>query len=368
MILFVGSTQKGFFIEDMTNDTLEYTGPVTDLKSVISQAISKAYDIICIDLNSLLNSKEDIYDASYRIQTAGNSRIFFLATDYEEESELLTYLAQKGYHNFILAKSLGGMKEEYQKCLDGVYDEKYPLENISTPVPEAEASLSVDDILSNTQRKLCKTVAFCGVCGRIGTTTQALQLVKYLLIQGYKACYVEMNNSSYINNLMDIYDDSSYSYDAASGYLRKDNVDIYNKAEFLPQIGKLNYDFVIYDYGCYGTPDFNTLSFIEKDIVVVVGGADPTELTATTQVIASMSQFQKDNIYYMYSFVHEQEQKDILELMEDLADKTLFAVYAPNPLIYTSGSDELYSKLIPVEPIMKPKKNLLFRKKRKNSF
>ena len=365
MILFIGSNQRGFFIEDMTNDTLEYTGPITDITSVISQAISKAYDIICIDLNSLLNNKEEILSTTIKIQTACNSRIFFLASDYVEESELLTLLAKNGYHNFILAKSLGGMKEEYQKCLDGVYDEKYPLEQISIPTITEESNLSVDDILFKTQRKLCKTVAFCGACGRIGTTTQALQLVKYLLIQGYKACYVEMNNSNYINNLMDIYDDSSYSYDATTGYLRKDNVDIYNKTEFLPQLAKLNYDFIIYDYGCYATTEFNTLSFIEKDIVVVVGGVDPTELTATTQVIASLSQYQKDNIYYMYSFVHEQEQKDIIELMEELGDRTLFATYAPNPLIYTSGSDELYAKLIPVEPIIKPKKKLFFGKKKK---
>ena len=42
------------------------------------------------------------------------------------------------------------------------------------------------------------TIGFAGSQNRIGTTTQALQMLQYLQLMGKKVCYIEMNDSMYV--------------------------------------------------------------------------------------------------------------------------------------------------------------------------
>ena len=51
------------------------------------------------------------------------------------------------------------------------------------------------------------TVALCGVQPRIGTTTQALQMVAYLQMMGYTAAYVELGDQEYIYQMRKLYRD-----------------------------------------------------------------------------------------------------------------------------------------------------------------
>ena len=58
-----------------------------------------------------------------------------------------------------------------------------------------------------TEHKNRKTIAVVGSLSRIGTTTQCLQIVKYFQSCGKKACYIEFNNTGFLNALKKYYTD-----------------------------------------------------------------------------------------------------------------------------------------------------------------
>ncbi|MDO4325636.1 MAG: hypothetical protein Q4E24_06320 [bacterium] len=55
------------------------------------------------------------------------------------------------------------------------------------------------------RRQRLQTIAVAGALPRIGVTTQTLQIVKYLQITGYRACYIEMNDSDYPEKVLQLY-------------------------------------------------------------------------------------------------------------------------------------------------------------------
>ena len=81
----------------------------------------------------------------------------------------------------------------------------------------------------------------------MGTTTQALQMVKYLLFRGRKACYLQMNGSNFIGALKQNYEIASEG--PSIGKVTYQNVDLFEKQDKISHALKLGYDFYIYDYG-----------------------------------------------------------------------------------------------------------------------
>ena len=195
----------------------------------------------------------------------------------------------------------------------------------------------------------------------MGTTTQALQIVKYLKFNGYKAAYFEMNNHKFVNAVREFYEEAEF--DEMEGLTTYQSVDMYYKAERLKEIQDKNYEYIVYDYGVYNEHDFNKVSFLEKDIQIFVVGSKPDEFGRTYDLIKS--NFYND-VFYIFNFTSEAEKKDIKELMEDKADKTFFADESKDP--FTFGNSDIYRKMIPLEDKSEDKKERksgFFRRKKK---
>lgn len=71
------------------------------------------------------------------------------------------------------------------------------------------------------------TVGIIGIMPRIGTTTQAVMLTRYLNEAGIRACYVEENDTQFCDCLMTLYDD--VSYDSDRDCLVKENLTLYKE-------------------------------------------------------------------------------------------------------------------------------------------
>lgn len=214
---------------------------------------------------------------------------------------------------------------------------------------------------SVTKKEKVKTIGVAGAVRRMGTTTQALQIVKYLKFNGYKAAYFEMNNHGFVKAVREFYEDSQY--DEMEGLTEYQNVDMYYKAERLKEVQDKDYEYIVYDYGVYSEHDFNKVSFLEKDIQIFVVGSKPDEFEKTYDLIKS--NFYND-VFYVFNFTSDAEKKDIKELMEDKADKTFFADESKDP--FTFGNSKIYSEMIPIEDKSeqkKEKKSGFFRKRKK---
>lgn len=205
------------------------------------------------------------------------------------------------------------------------------------------------------------TVAVAGASPRIGTTTQALQLLLYLRAKDYSCAYLDMCGSGKMEQLSDIYE----SCDRINGHeFTIQGQHIITNGKLLMQ-ARSEYDYVICDYGPY-QDILEPVSFWEKDVKILVAGTKPWESAQLPAVFAD----DDGSLRYIFSFVPSVDESSVREQMAESADKTYFAPYAPDYFSY-SGVDELYSALVDCpgpSPTQTKEKGLRFlfnRKKKK---
>lgn len=180
-----------------------------------------------------------------------------------------------------------------------------------------------------------KTVGIAGCQSRIGTTTQALQLILCLQKLEYSAAYVEMGNQDYIGKLDELY--RGITMDRNQVIYCK-SIPLYTRNQIM-LANRNRYDYLIKDYGNFLSPEFEQISFLEQDIKVAVGGAKANEIEFVERII-------EDDCYtdvnYIFSFVGLSEQRDVKEMMRERKDKTYFAMYTPDPFEYIENESYEY--------------------------
>ena len=355
MILFVGTEERGYFIEEASRMEVKFSGYVPDLEEIIDSVIlSQSYSHIIIDAEMLVNDYNTIAELSKRIMSAVPSPLIFLTPGYSEDTELIRSLRRSGVFNFITATSLAGLKSDLIRALEGRNSPLPPPANPGDPSSE----MPVIHALPPYQ-----TIAVAGCLERIGTTTQAIQLVKYLVFQGHRACYIELNENGYIKALKELYEDG-ISFDDEIGRVTYQSVDMFYRKDKIAEVLRLGYEYYIYDFGIFDSVGFSLVSYLEKNLKIIVCGIKPNEASYMTDILASL--YDKD-IEYIFSFTHESDRKDILELMSDRAEHTFFAPWIPDPFVYSSQSGEQLAKLLPVIPVELSKKKKRFRFFRRKS-
>ena len=184
------------------------------------------------------------------------------------------------------------------------------------------------------------TIGFAGSQGRIGTTTQALQILQYLQLMGKKVCYIEMNDSMYIEKMKRIY--NIVKYDKTKESYTIGDIEMY-KSDSLLQISRADYDYIIKDYGNV-RENFNKLSFLESDIRIIVAGAKPNEMFETTDCIREKSFF---DVKYIFSFIPKEDRESIKEMMEDKRENTFFAsLNVVEPFVYNSSANNTFKEIV----------------------
>lgn len=186
-----------------------------------------------------------------------------------------------------------------------------------------------------------KTIAVVGSQRRIGTTTQAIQMVEYLQLMGYKACYVEMNSTRFISKAAELYLDLEGK---AAGSFKLDNIMMYS-SEKIQEILKLDYDFLVKDYGSYENVDFERLSFLEQKQKILVCGAKADEIYQSCEALKD-DELGLDG--FIFSFVSKEDRDEVKEMMEEKKELTYFADYVPAPFSYLSTANYIYKGLLGV--------------------
>lgn len=350
MIIFIGQPQRGFFAEDVARKLsipFSYIDPAPKIQTqqqAILDFINQGAAYVIYDIDQYDMSPFDMTEAICQIEEATRIQSIIYAPGYLADSKAILTLRQNGLSYFITQTVLSDQKDMLESYISGTY----------TPI--TQQSSNVGSLPSTTLKKGHKLIGLTGAMHRIGVTTHAIQLVKYLTFKGYNACYIQMNDSDYIQKLMEWFE---VEENDELGEITYESVKMYYKTENLPEIMTMDYDFYIYDYGAYHDADFNRTSYLEKDFRLIVCGSNPVELPETYDIIKNS--FYAD-VSYIFNFVPETERNDILELMDDKADKTLIcASYIPDPFVLHDTS--IYDTLlrIPDKPGVTPQK-------RKKSF
>lgn len=189
-------------------------------------------------------------------------------------------------------------------------------------------------------KKESQTIAIAGCLGRIGTTTQAIQIVKYLNLMGYRACYIEVNRNGYVDLLPESYKD--IKEDRRTKRVICEQVDMFRR-QHIAEISKLGYEFLVKDYGAVSDPSFEKISYLEQDFRIMCGGIKPNEINYVYSLLAN------DNYAatgFIFSFVPNANRAATLEFMEEKGDCTFFADYVPDAFTYSATANNIYRTLL----------------------
>lgn len=335
-----------------------------------------AFTHILMDVDYIHQNADVPLELLSRLMNTTSYCWLILANGYMPDSRLMRDLLALGIERENIFLQAGtAMKARISQLLQLGTDEgsfSPPLEMMEEQVASSPTILppSQVDIVAGKAMAIKKpprpatkavTVAVAGASPRIGTTTQALQLLLFLRAKDYSCAYLDMCGSGKMEQLLDIYE----SCDRINGHeFTIQGQHIITNGKLLMQ-ARSEYDYVICDYGPY-QDILEPVSFWEKDVKILVAGTKPWESAQLPAVFAD----DDGSLRYIFSFVPSVDESSVREQMAESADKTYFAPYAPDYFSY-SGVDELYSALVDCpgpSPAQTKEKGLRFlfnRKKKK---
>lgn len=335
-LLFVGKKEKSYPIEEVaeSNDIeVRYIDPLPHIGDMISDIIEANTEWIVYDISEFIDEPDEIASAIKAICNTTNAKVIIYAIGYNIMSLGIRTCIEQGFKNFVLTYAYDERREEIRKCINGFYEANEP------------EFIDIVKMELKDERREYRTIAVAGCCSRIGTTTQAIQIIKYFMLKGHKACYIQMNDFEYVENIVKYFMD--VPVDQNLGLVTYNSVDMYFNLNRLPDILNKDYEYYVYDFGVFNRGDFNKVSFLEKNYKIVVGGAKVNELAEITRVL---EETYMSDVKYIFSFIEDnaETRKEILELMDDKADDTYFAPYAPEPFKLTPEYD-IYEELLPCD-------------------
>lgn len=378
--------------------------PGAKLGDYVDELISDPKDLYIVDITSFSDSEEEIVNAVDRICRGVNSDVIIYAPDMDPQSTILISFKAIGYSKIItqmvnqtqlLQELISAIEqpkvspENVQEELieqrsdeyDAVYesnpvlaaiDERMTITNpdfdfqipsmadvVNEEVPadsdledpeKAEKSDIITKPKPQTHKKVQKSqqrsgsrtlkIAVIGAMRRIGTTTVALQLVKYLNDQEeHAAAYLQYNNSDFITDLKEI-----CCADVDTGKPDKitfANTDIFSDPRKVNGIISSGYQYIVYDYG--DIKSISQSSAFEKDIIILVGGAEPDEIRAMT---AAMEVFNQKNVFYFFNFTPFSDREELLDMMEGYRNKTFFLDYIPDKFCYNPDLGGAFARMM----------------------
>lgn len=318
VVLAVGHNQIADQIKKF--DEVEVIDENDDIEIIeeVLEFISADYAII----NTML-SKEKSLNLARRAREL-NVKVICIIDEEKIDKELILGLAGCGVTAMVPIDCLYRIPE---------YLDSYPASFDYQMVHGREEILTVGNNSRISLQKKKATVAVLGIMQRIGTTTQALRLAKYLNDKGYRTAYIELNGSGYIKRLAETYVDAAS--DKKIGKVTYKDLDMFYEPSYIPVILRQPYLFYIYDFGdIHELKSREQITWLEKDIKVLVTGTKPNEIEQMQYAVRKVYQ---QNTKYIFNFCSRAEQQDVLEMMGTRKDVTYFADWAPDP--FAAGAD-----------------------------
>jgi|GEM_PF-2930056 hypothetical protein len=359
-MLFLGEKHRSFSVTDAYKDT--HVVPIGDnVELARNAATEKEYDCIFIDIEPFIDTPEKIAAVVEAISATVQSPIVIWAVNFSPQSNAVLHLEKAGINRFVFAQFSRKQKEEIEAAVNGTSTAQ-PVKTVS-PVSEDIDKPSTTH-MSPAERPP-RSIAVFGSEARIGTTTAALQLCKYLTLCGYKPCYAEVSGA-YTTAAV-----STYKINATGTPERVmcGKLPLFNLQKTdISAITATGFDTVVYDCGNYKQGNFNEVFALDKDKRVLVCGAKPTEYQATIDAVKTT--FSGD-VWYLFNFIAENEQNGIRSMMAEKGNKTLFMPSVPNPYAYSSKHNNVYGTIARVNTTAAPRaglfKRLFSKGKRRNA-
>lgn len=326
MIAYIGIKDNLYiseYIKEISDKTIDFYTDIEDTSVLFNKISSTShYTDIVIDLD-IFKQSDTIKDSIFVIRSMMNINIIIVSIKYSVGSKILSDIFSLGIYNIITA--LEDIKLELSICFNTPKNfsssQKFYLQE-ETKVKEKGKILIKKE---NNFIKQLVTIGFVGSMGRMGTTTQALALAKFISENSKHCCYIEGNRSGHVTAMGEVYADAVIEKDR--GLVKLAGIDMFENIYNISEVMARGYEFIVYDYGVID--DNNLSSFLEKDIKIVCGGTKTWEMRKLISDIFPWSASIED-VYYMFNFCSDQEKAEVLGAMDEKSKYTFFTCYRPD--------------------------------------
>ncbi len=373
-LIYVGNNEYGRYVaEDLcsekgiTFETVPFDNGQPHLLKLLEEKIIRAAgQVVMVDLSDIESSEEEVTEVIDHIRLAANCNMIIFCPGFDLNSRQIASLEAIGIIHFIFeGKRLGAIRTALQSALET------PANSTSNEQIIQNREILYDQILGSRTispgissplsfSNPVKKIGVVGCMSRIGTTTTALQLVKYLNLQSESsACYVQMQ-PGYVENIRHF-----YNVEDAADSVIFNNIRLYQHPATVSDILKAGYTYLVYDYSSIDQADI--VSLVERDIIIAVGGTGPDELSQFPKLIELLHGNPITN--YIFNFVSDADRQAVLSMMQDKADRSHFLEFTPDPFVYNIRHNDLFHAVMQTQlPVSaeqmdknKPRKRL-FRK------
>lgn len=327
-LIYLGNTNNRYYIEEPAKQygcEVEIGGYVSSANSMLDRVISGDYDYIVVDVKDLIISPDEFKIAIEQMKIATKARVGIMGQGLSSTMRVIQSAIEGGCDNIMLSAYPRELINECEEFIQGNSN----IEIYTNSLNEKVAAEKVNKIKPLTAVNINRqTVGIAGISNRIGVTTQALQLCKYLLTKGKSVCYVEMNNSRFVDLINEFYEESIEN--ETLGCVEYEGIEMYRKSDNVDELLTRNYEYYIYDYGYFGAEDFQKTSYYEKNKKIMVCGTSPAELEKFQEYLNELYPRQ---ISYIFSFTTEKEKEDIDDIMDDKVNDTYIADITPDMFV-----------------------------------
>ena len=366
-ILYIGNPDTAFIfqkiVEQANAELIVFNSICASKDQIIDKSLSETYEMIVLNAPECYEVKSEAINIIETILNSVNSqttKVVMMAPGYNSNSHLIVAAAQKGIRYYITGNTASDMIEEFKTAKAGIG-------NIPIDVYQIQSPTIKEEFISAAEKFSSVEIAVGGSMPRIGTTTIAIQLIKFLQSEGKTACYVDLSNTDYMELATNYYDTEKHEADLNKFTLA--GVDIFTNVtqEILYQIHVRNYNFIVYDTGSLLNNSISTSDFLRKSIKLLCAGNKPNENKTLKSVADTLY---NTKINYVYSFVPNDEIDDIREeLAKWFGSSCFFAPYIPDAFSLNNESRLMFrailSEYFPTEePVETPKKKNFFGKRK----
>lgn len=357
MIAFVGSTDSLYILSKVRKESeyMNLSGEITGIQSLPEVLLQSEFSTYVIDLDYLIAEPQEILQTFQKLKEVSTAECIFFASGFSSSSTIVQGLRNIGFKRYITAETIGDMQQQLEDCLNGK-DNAADLDKLerakSIRLPEKE------ETGKPVSSKIYKTVGICGTQHRIGTTTMAIQLVKYFQYSGLKSCYIEANDHKHVLSIPTLYEVEQH--DKGIGKIRFEDTDYFYDLLKISEVLSLPYDVYVYDFGVLSGD--HIYSFLEKDCKILVGGTLSWELDGVHQ---AMELLDEKNIQYLFNFTPKSIRNELERYMRDKADSTYFSELIPNVFSLHLANKTIYESLFQkmnVQPTKPQKKRIIFKR------
>ena len=367
-VLFIGGETTYHLFDDIAKRTeseiVPFYGVTKTEGEIINAALSDTYAMIILNVPEIINAQNQISEIIETIQKSVKTNFVVMAEGYTSKSSLIVEAAQNGVSYFMLSDIGADRNRVFVDTLAGVknvYDIMQTDEENQTNVVEKQKQKT-----RNARKKYKSiSVGIAGAINRIGCTSVAIQLIKFLFSQGKSACLVDVSDTDYVKKCDEYYGTESIDYE--HNRITIDGVDMYFdiSADIISFVEIQGYDFIIYDMGNITDLPQKQTEFLQKKYRLLVTGSKPNEYEAFYSLLHSLY---RTTISYLYNFTPEADRESILADGTSLDSKCYFVPLMDEVFSLVPESvplfHEIFADVLPPLPESDepPKKHGLFGK------